>query len=194
MISTSFLVGLVLLLIVPGPTNTLLATAGATTGLSSAFRLLVAEVLAYLLAVALLGYALAPLIAHSPHAGSMLQVAAALYLVRTAWRLWRVDPGLSIRQIVTGRVVFTTTLMNPKSLVIAFGLMPTGWTLNPDVALSHLLAMAAIIPFIGGLWLLAGCLGTLSMGSVVARGAPRVSAMAIGLFAILLARSAFAGG
>jgi hypothetical protein len=108
--------------------------------------------------------------------------------------LWRADPDLSIRQIVTGRVVFTTTLRNSKSLVIAFGLMPAGWTLSLATALTYLATMASIIPVIGGLWMLAGRLGTLSLGPIVARGAPRVSAMAIRMFAILLARSALAGG
>lgn len=193
MITTSFLAGLVLLLIVPGPTNTLLATAGATTGLSSAFRLLAAEMLAYLIAVVLLGYALAPLLAQVPRLSTGLQVAASLYLVGTAFRLWRADPGRTPRDVVTGRLVFTTTLLNPKSLVIAFGLMPAGWTLGLPTALPHLALMALIIPAIGGLWLLAGRLGTLGMGPGIARSAPRVSAMALALFAILLARAAIAG-
>lgn len=193
MMSTSFLAGLVVLLIVPGPTNTLLAAAGATAGLRSAMQLLAAEMLAYLVAVALLGFALAPLVMQVPRLGVALQAVAALYLLQAAWRLWRTDTGATTCPVVSWRLVFLTTLMNPKSLVIAFGLMPAGWNSGIATALPHLLVLASIIPAMGGLWLLAGRLGGRAMGPAAARRAPRLSALALTVFAILLARAAWAG-
>ncbi|MFM8748743.1 hypothetical protein [Rhabdaerophilum sp.] len=193
MISSGFLLGLVAFLAVPGPTNTLLATAGATDGLASAHRLLAAELAAYLLAITTLGVILSPLIVELPLIGAGLQGAAALYLLLTALRLWRMKTRCAVGPVISWQHIALATVMNPKSLVIAFGLMPEGWSLDGPTALAHLGVIAMVTPLIGGFWMLMGRYGAVGIGSVATSVAPRISAIALGIFAVLLARSALAG-
>src|SRR6516165_2698984 len=71
--STLFVVAAVSLLVTPGPTNTLLATSGASAGLRRSAHLLVAELGGYLLAIALLRALLGPMIAATPMLGEVLR-------------------------------------------------------------------------------------------------------------------------
>ncbi len=192
MVSLGFLLGLIALLAVPGPTNILLATAGATRGWRAAPQLLLAELLSYLTAVAVLGFVLAPVVAGRPEVNSLLQCVAALLLFHTSWRLWRTRTELSHTPIVSWRQVTLTTLMNPKCLVIAFGLMPQDWTLDAASAFAHLSLFALVTPVIGGFWIIVGQCGAQRLGPVATRGVPKFSAIALSVFALVLVRSAFA--
>lgn len=193
MVSGVFILGLAALLFAPGPTNTLLCAAGAAGGMRAAPRLLGAEALAYAASVMTLGLALQPLIAWEPRLAAALQGAAALFLLKAAWSLWRRGGRVAVPCAVTPRLVGLATLLNPKGLVIAFGLMPEGWSADPATMFAHMAALMAMTPLIGGAWMLAGRLGAAAAGPAAARAAPRVSAMALLVFAALLARSAMAG-
>lgn len=195
MISITFVAGVIVLLITPGPTNTLLFTAGAMGGRRMAPQLLMAESAAYVAAVTVLGLGLQPVLIAEPRFAMALQGMAALYLLHVAWRLWRsriLRPSGALAP-VTPRQIAVTTLLNPKTLIIAFGLMPWGWEADATLALSHLILLAVLTPVIGGLWLLAGHAGIARIGvRTIDRVVPCCAALVLAGFAILLARSAFA--
>lgn len=196
MVSAAFLVGLVVLLVTPGPTNTMLLLAGATGGPRLAPWLLGAEALAYLVAVTLLGFALQPLLAAEPGLAIGLQLVAALYLLNAAWRMWHRPLSLaaSTAVLVTPQMIATTTLLNPKTLIIAFGLMPAGWNGQASLAFTHLALLAVTVPLVGGLWFLAGHLGAMRASLRTTQAmVPRFSALVLTGFAVLLARSALTG-
>jgi threonine/homoserine/homoserine lactone efflux protein len=196
MVSTTFLAGLVMLLATPGPTNTLLFVAGATGAPRLAPWLLGAEAMAYLAAVTLLGFALQPVIAAEPRLALGLQLLAASYLLHAAWRMWHRPLLLAASTVapVTPRMIAATTLLNPKTLIIAFGLMPAGWNMSISVAVAHLALLAVLVPLVGGLWFLAGHLGSLKASARTTQAiVPRFSALVLTGFAVLLARSALAG-
>jgi threonine/homoserine/homoserine lactone efflux protein len=69
-----FAVTVLAILATPGPTNTLLATAGATDGFFRAFLLIPAEALGYFIAIEFLRVALGPIVGSAP----MLVVALRL--------------------------------------------------------------------------------------------------------------------
>ncbi len=195
MVSTAFFVGLVALLVTPGPTNTLLLVAGATGAPRVAPWLLGAEAMAYLTAVTLQRFALQPVIAAEPNLAIGLQLVAALYLLHAAWRMWHRPHALtaSTTAPVTPQMIATTTLLNPKTLIIAFGLMPVGWNEEASLAFTHLALLAVTVPLIGGLWFLAGHLGAMKASPRTTQAiVPRFSAVILTGFALLLARSAFA--
>ena len=73
----------------PGPTNTLLATAGATAGLRRSLPLIPAEAAGYTIAVLTLGLALGPVVAGAPLLAGALRAAVGVYLLFLALRLWR---------------------------------------------------------------------------------------------------------
>lgn len=193
MVSSGFLVGLVLLLATPGPTNTLLALAGATSRPRDAPALLLAELGAYLVAVVVLGVLVRLLGTGIEGLRPWMQVGAAIYLFWVAGRMWRWRPDLSGIDRVRPYHVATTTLLNPKTLIIAFVLMPQGWSTEGAVAAAHLLAMSALIPVAGAAWFVGGRTLAAAAGAGRRRLIPRASALLLGLFAMALAGRALAG-
>ena len=81
----SFFFAVLLLLLVPGPTNTLLLTAGATQGLRRALPLLAAEALGYLVTIHLLLVLTGLVIAQVAAIKPAIQITCALYLLYLAW-------------------------------------------------------------------------------------------------------------
>ena len=128
---------LLVLLLTPGPTNTLLALSGAERGTLRALRLIPAEAAAYLLTTLPLAVAGTELLAAVPVLRSVITFAAAIWVAWLAVKLWRVPtgvPGETATQ-VTGWKVFTTTLLNPKALIIGLVLLPAQSGLPLRVAL-----------------------------------------------------------
>ncbi|MBN9317722.1 MAG: LysE family transporter [Devosia sp.] len=172
------------LLAAPGPTNTLLATAGAARGGLSAWRLVLAAVTAYGVAVACYRLVLAPFIAAMPAVGTTLKIAVALYLAWLAIRLWRSTTSLS-RTSAGAREVFVATLLNPKGFVAALTLLPSG----PDLP-AYLAAFAAVVAAASTGWLLIGKTIAASVGERHGSLIPRVASLALLGFVGTLAASA----
>ena len=112
------------LLAAPGPTNMLLASAGATVG-RGALSLLTAGMAGYVIAVGSLVVLAGPVLAAAPALLVTSKFVVAAWLFWTGLSLWRNSQRNSRPDgLVGARTVFVTTLLNPKTLVIAFGLMP----------------------------------------------------------------------
>lgn len=112
------------LLLTPGPTNTLMGLAGMSAGFGRAKWLIGAELAAYLSVVvplALLGKAA---LDRWPSLGPALALAAGLWVLWLAAKLWRL-PKTTTAQTISARTVFVTTLLNPKGLVIGLVLLPS---------------------------------------------------------------------
>ncbi len=193
MVSLIFIAGVALLLATPGPTNALLATAGASGGWRVAPALLLAELASYQAAVLAAGLLLEPLFGEAPAIRTLVQAAAALYLVLLAVRLWRQGRSGEAEGLIGPRQIAATTLLNPKGLIIALGLMPEAAWGQTDLLLAHLAVLAVLTPLFGGLWLSAGAMGAMAAGTQAQHLLPRAAAIALCLFAGLLARAAWAG-
>ena len=76
----SFLAIVVTILLTPGPTNTLLATAGSSGGLRSSATLVPLECLGYLVATSLWGLLLREVLEDHPMVLPMLKLASAAYI------------------------------------------------------------------------------------------------------------------
>jgi threonine/homoserine/homoserine lactone efflux protein len=161
MTSLSFFLAAYALLAIPGPTNTLLATAGAGAGISRSLHLLAAELCGYCLAIGLLRLVLGPIVMEIPVAGVVLRLAITLYVLHLASMLWRARPH-ELRDAAPVRFghVLLATLLNPKALIFAFALLPlqaTLLTLMPWLALLALQIVTA-----GAAWIAFGA--TLGLG------------------------------
>lgn len=185
----AFAAAVIGLLAVPGPTNTLLATAGAAVGARSAFRLLPAEIGGYLVAIGFLTQAVAPLLAGIPAAPLVAKAIASLWLAWLAMRLWRgagdFDRGNG--SPICFRDVFLTTLLNPKAFIFAFGIFPAADArgLLPYAALFSVLVVAC-----GGAWvLLGGAIGRSSRRWLARENVSRGSAIVLAAFSLLFAGS-----
>lgn len=169
----------------PGPTNALLATAGATAGLRRSLPLIPAEAAGYTISILTLGLALGPAMAQAPLLAGALRAVVGGYLLLLAFRLWRRGGAvMAAGSVVTPAQVFLTTLLNPKAIVFALGILPFGagrgvW----PYMLGFLLLLASVATaWIAAGAMLGGAAGQRGWGRVV----PRVGAAAIGGFAVLL--------
>ena len=190
MVSIGFILGALTLLAVPGPTNALMLVAGTQGGISHALAAAGAATLGYLLAVTLLGGVIGPLLLEQPVLMNAIRFAAAGYLLIAAWRLWQTEASSIGRNriVVSPGAVFLTTLLNPKAVIIAFTLMPEGWTAKTGAAIPHLVVLCGLVFGISTLW---GLLGRLLRSSLERTGAgkltSRLGAIILGLFGVAVA-------
>ena len=170
----------------PGPTNSLLATAGATAGLRRSLPLIAAEAAGYTLAILTIGLLLGPVLAGAPLLATALRIAVGAYLLLLAVRLWRRGgAALATGAVITPRQVFVTTLLNPKAIVFALGILPfaAGQAVWPPYLLGFLVLLIAVATA----WISTGALlGAAAGRRGWGRAVPRVGAAAVGGFAVVM--------
>lgn len=183
-----FLLAVVTVLGAPGPTNALLATAGAVGGWHSAPGMLAATLGGYLIAIGLVRGMLGPLFVAAPPLAVALKIAVAVYLIWLAVDLWRRTLEVEGHGGVTAGRVFVATLLNPKGLIFALTIFPA----QPPVPWLHLGLFVAAVVACGLAWTALGH----ALGAAAGRGTvlvPRGSAVALGGFAGLILYSALVG-
>lgn len=182
-----FFLAVATILATPGPTNTLMATSGATSGIARSWPLLIAEITGYLIAILAIRAVLAPIVHAYPAIGIALKVAVALYLVWLAVKLWRRPLTLDAdARSVTFSNVFVTTLLNPKALIFALTVFPQE---NAPTLLWYFAAFAATVVAAGGGWIVFGQLLKGAAGSHAGL-IPKVAAVALVGFAGFILRAA----
>ena len=157
-VHTLFVVEVLGVLAIPGPTNSLLFISGMSRGFRASLNLILAEVGAYLISISLLVLALAPLMRTYSTVPQLLRVACSIYLIHLATRLWR-SGGQKTQDShpITVQRVFFTTLMNPKNLIFAFGIFPIPST-GASELLPYLAGFSAICTVVASGWIAAGAL------------------------------------
>jgi threonine/homoserine/homoserine lactone efflux protein len=136
-------VGIIVVLITPGPTNTLLAAAGLRQGVRRSVPLIAAELAGYLVSISVWGRFLAHAAHALPWLPSLLRIAAGGYIAYLAVDMWRAAVALPDSTQRTGsmRTLFVATLLNPKALLFA-------GTIFPAIALTQMPAyLIAMLTF-----------------------------------------------
>ena len=186
---TVFALAVLAVLATPGPTNTLMAVAGATQGVSKGLKLIPAEVAGYLTSISLLIFIFQPVLAALPLAATVLRIGCGSYLAILALTMWRAssrDAGQT--SLVSFQRVFITTLLNPKSLIFAFQIFPTG---GIRLTLSFLGAFALICVAAATMWICIGAtLRLRTQAFLTGVAIRRFTAIVLGLFAILFLATA----
>ena len=152
---TLFVLTVLLILGTPGPTNTLLAAGGGTVGFRRALPLVPAEASGYLITILTVGLVVGPVITSLPALALGLRLAVGAYLVRLAAKLWQHGAVDLTVAPVTPRQVFLTTLLNPKALIFALGVIPfatANWWLYLLCFLVLLVTVALGWIALGQLW------------------------------------------
>lgn len=121
---TELCLAILVLLVTPGPTNTLLFLAGTERGWRGTLRLIPAEVAGYLVTVIPLTLIGATLLASAPALRPAIALAAGLWVAWLALKLWQPEQSGTTAAKVTARMVFFTTLLNPKALIFGLVLLP----------------------------------------------------------------------
>jgi threonine/homoserine/homoserine lactone efflux protein len=172
----------------PGPTNTLLATSGALSGLRHSLPLLIGELGGYLVAIGTIRLVLGPVFAAYPPLGIALKVAVAVYLGWIAIRLWRRGAVITgpARPVTIGNV-FVTTLLNPKALIFSLSIIPAA---HPELAW-FVAGFVAMVVTVGFGWIAIGTAIGATAGERHAGIVPRIASVALVGFAGLVLASAF---
>lgn len=150
---SAFAAAVFLLLLTPGPTNTLLAVAGASAGFRRSLPLIGAEAGGYLITITPLVTFAGPYLAAHPLAASVIKLCSALWVLLLATNLWRLPPTAISASIVTFRQVFITTVLNPKALIFGLVLFPHG---SPSTVLPWLGLFLVIVLVVACIWLSSG--------------------------------------
>ena len=180
---------LMLLLLAPGPTNTLLFRAGVLFGYRASWKLAFIECLAYLLQVSVWGMALLYLAAYSPWALKATQLAAACYLLYVSYKLWQRKSSTidATRDRFSGLYFFWLTVMNPKGLLIVSFIAPVGTFATLPGYAGFMATLALVVIPVGAAWIV---LGSRFEGIQKAWLTPlkinRATSIAIGCFATLM--------
>lgn len=181
---------LMLLLLAPGPTNTLLFRAGVLFGWRASWKLALIECLAYLLQVSAWGLALLYLAVYSPWALKITQLAAACYLLYVSYKLWQRKNSTidSAHDRFSGLYFFWLTVMNPKGLLIVSFIAPVSTFATLQGYAGFMATLALVVIPVGSAWIV---LGSRFEGIQTAWLTPlkinRATSIAIGCFATLMA-------
>ena len=173
------------LLATPGPTNMLMAAAGAQRGVLASLTLLAGELGGYFIAITVWTEIVGAVAAGRPILSAIAQLIAAAFLFWSAWKLWA-NAGhadLTERGITLSRV-FVTTLINPKALVFAFAIFPPVGLVE---RLPYMGVFAALVLITATGWMALGMVAARSSGGLLTSSrVERITALAMVAFATLL--------
>ncbi|MGF6757742.1 threonine/homoserine/homoserine lactone efflux protein [Paraburkholderia sp. GAS42] len=186
--------GIAVVLITPGPTNTLLAAAGLRQGVRRSVPLIGAELAGYVVSISVWGHFLAQASHAWPWLPSVLRVASGLYIAWLAVNMWKAAVALpTSTQAATGlHTLFVATLLNPKGLLFAGTIFPAVAFTNGE---AYLLAMAVFVSL-----LVPAAFAWISFGAALGNGklawinpskVQRGASIVLGVFSLSLAWAAF---
>lgn len=143
-----------LVLIVPGPTNTLLLSSGLKVGWRGSLPLVVAEALGYMVAISAWGMVVLSFAATRPWLMDAIKLVSSAYILWLALKMWTRSRALHTGdgRPVGFRDVFLTTLMNPKALLFASTMFPLEAFQSLAYLWHALLVFAAVSAPIGIGW------------------------------------------
>ncbi|MEX7522590.1 LysE family transporter, partial [Acinetobacter baumannii] len=114
MVSFLFIGLVVTILLTPGPTNTLLASAGIQAGVKHSLKLIPAEVIGYLIAITSWGVLLESVSHFIPWLPAILKLMSAGFILYLAFKLWMTSSeDINLDQpLITPKALFLATLLN----------------------------------------------------------------------------------
>lgn len=118
--------GAALILMIPGPTNTLLFVSGLHVRLRTTLPLIATEALGYFIAISLLGFLLAFVSGRFLWLQAVIKGGSAAYISYLALKMWGRSHLIKERgdRIVNAKDMFVSTLTNPKGLLFASTIFP----------------------------------------------------------------------
>jgi threonine/homoserine/homoserine lactone efflux protein len=179
-----FVLAALALLATPGPTNTLMAAAGAQRGPVAALPLVSAELVGYGLAILIWSEVVGAMAGQQAWVPAAARLVAGLFLLWSALKLWRTKSDAEAPQAIGWQRVFMTTVLNPKALV--FGLVIVPALPLPERAPYFLILAGLILATASGWILLGSGAARIAGGRLTGTIVNRIAASALAVFAALL--------
>jgi threonine/homoserine/homoserine lactone efflux protein len=194
------LLGIVAVLVTPGPTNTLLAAAGMQRGVKRASPLVAAELCGYLVSISLCGWLVAHTAARFAWLPLALRVASGVFVAMLAVRMWRasvdeevdeaVDEAVATRSAATMKSLFVATLLNPKAMLFAGTIFPAIAFTDLGRYVQAMTVFALALVPIGVMWIAMGAaLGSGRIRVLTPARVQRGAALVLSVFAVSIAMS-----
>ena len=178
---------LMTVLLVPGPTNSLLLQTGINRGLNArSMRFVVAEWLAYIIQMTMWGVFIDLLITDHSWVVIATKIFAVCFLFYISLKLW-----FSVKDHRPGKTtgisvpdLFVATLTNPKGLFFVSFVAPAGTFLSLSNYVSFMSLFSVIIFPVGLVWIAIGAYCGRKLHAIVSgRFLSRAISLVIGLFA-----------
>jgi threonine/homoserine/homoserine lactone efflux protein len=186
--------GIAVVLITPGPTNTLLAAAGLRQGVRRSVPLIGAELAGYIVSMSVWGHFLAQAAHAWPWLPSLLRVVSGLYIAYLAVNMWQAAVALpTSAQPASGlRTLFVATLLNPKGLLFAGTIFPAAAFASGAGYLFAMTEFVCLLVPAAFTWIAFGAaLGSGRLTWVNPAKAQRGASIVLGVFSVSLAWAAF---
>lgn len=181
---------LFVLLLTPGPTNTLMLMAGTERGWRRALPLIPVELAAYVAVIAPLALLAQDLAGRLDVLRPVVAVGAGLWVLYLAFSMWQVDAMAGQSGSVTARRLAVTTLLNPKGLIMGLVLLPAA-----GATMAGFAVLAVIIVGVAAIWI---ALGRLVAGASTGAAIPalwrRVAAVWLAGLSIMIVASGLTAG
>lgn len=198
MLSTSsaalLMLGTAVVLVMPGPTNTLLAAAGLRQGVKRSARLTGAELAGYLVSITVWGHFLAQAAHSLTWLPTLVRIASSLYIAILAVRMWRAAVLLpsSAQQAIGLRTLFVATLLNPKAVLFAGTIFPAAAFESLSAYVEAMAIFTALLIPIGLAWVAFGAaLGSGRLTWVSPPQVQRGASIVLAAFSLSLAWAVF---
>ncbi|MDP9813550.1 threonine/homoserine/homoserine lactone efflux protein [Rhizobium tibeticum] len=151
---STFIPSVFAILVLPGPTNTLLALASQGGGLSRAVVLFGTVIASYLAVVIPVSLFASPFLATHPTFTEAVKLVSAAWVLYLALKLWRGEPGTSTPYgMVPLRDLVVTTLLNPKAIIIALTMVAP---IQGVLRATAIMSFSAIVFVTSAIWLSIG--------------------------------------
>jgi threonine/homoserine/homoserine lactone efflux protein len=180
----TFSLGILALLILPGPTNAVLAMMSPGLTVKRLTSLLLAVVSAYLLVILPVSGIAGPFLHAHPAIAQAVRLISAVWVLFLALKLWR-SQSEGAAAPVGIRELFLTTLLNPKAIIIGLTIVPA---VEAPLPLTILIFVASVT-VTSTLWIVLGRL-IIGRGTAMPLLAQRCASAVLMFFSVTLVISA----
>jgi threonine/homoserine/homoserine lactone efflux protein len=157
----AFIAGVFTLLVLPGPTNAVLAMASAALTPMRAVLLVSTVISSYLVVVIPVVVFAGPLLNAHPTLSQVIKLMSATWVLYLGSRLWVREATRAVSIIGWGQLS-VTTMLNPKAIMVGLTFMPS-LSCGPRVAILAFVCIAAATSVV---WL--------GLGSLILAGQPQI--------------------
>ncbi|WP_017901796.1 LysE family translocator [Pseudomonas asplenii] len=180
-------IAMLTVLLVPGPTNSLLLQSGITRGLGSySLKLILAEWTAYLAQITAWGLFIDALTQNYAWVVVLTKSLAVIFLFYISLKLWfsvQVDPSGKPAAISVS-ALFLATLTNPKGLFFASFVAPPGTFLHLESYLAFMAVFSLVILPVAIVWVSLGAFCERKLSSFISGNrVNKFVSLVIGVFA-----------
>lgn len=150
--------GCAIVLLMPGPTNTLLAAAGLRQGFRRSTHLTAFELAGYLVSITVWGLCFTHASQSLSWLPKILRLASSLYLAWLAIRLWLTADSVETSnvKVIGPRTLFSATVLNPKAILFAGSIFPPEAFATFTMWLEAMALFAILLIPIGCAWIAIG--------------------------------------